>query len=655
MADLLENVKKEKPIIIHEYDASAIEVLEGLEPVRKRPGMYIGGTDVNALHHLISEVFDNSMDEVVAGYASKIDVKFMEGNKIVIMDDGRGIPIDNHPKFPDKSALEIILTTLHAGGKFGNKVYQTSGGLHGVGISVVNALTKELIVEAVRENILYRQVYSRGKPITKLEKIGEVKLKSGTIISFIPDEEIFKNNVNFNPAKIYNFIKSKAYLFKGVRVNWESYKEFDDVPKKEKIFFQNGIIDLLHDMSVDEPRLIENEFCGSESVDQFGKVEWGVAWPEFTNGEIKSFCNTVRTPLGGTHEAGFRLGLFKALQNFAEIHNRKNLHIIAEDVMTGSVIVLSLFISEPLFQGQTKEKLVSRDVTKKIEEIIKDKFEIFLTQNIKDAHLLLDYFANRALERLKRRRQQEVSRKSILTKLRLPGKLTDCLQSEAVGTEIFLVEGDSAGGSAKQARDRNFQAILPLKGKILNVASSSKDKIMANQEINDLNIALGCGNGTNYKAEQLRYEKVIIMTDADVDGAHIASLLMTYFYQEMPDLIREGHLYLAVPPLYRITAGKKTYYANNDLERDKIYAELEKKYKNIELGRFKGLGEMTPIQLKETTMDPDKRIMYKVMLNQDNEYDAAAKVNILMGRKAELRFKFIKEQNYLSAKDLENF
>jgi len=654
MADLLDSAQKAKIKEAQTYDASAIEVLEGLEPVRKRPGMYIGGTDLNALHHLISEVFDNSMDEVVAGYASKIEVKYMEDNRVVIMDDGRGIPIDKHPKFPDKSALEVILTTLHAGGKFGNKVYQTSGGLHGVGISVVNALTSELIVEAVRDNILYRQVYSRGKPITKLEKIGEVKMKSGTIISFVPDAEIFKNNVNFSPVKIYNFIKSKAYLFKGVRVNWESYKEFEDVPVKEKICFQNGIIDLLHDISDGQPKLFEEEFSGSEAVDQFGKIEWGVNWPEFTNGEIKSFCNTVRTPLGGTHEAGFRLGMLKALQKFAEIHNRKNLNIIVDDVLSGSVIVLSLFISDPLFQGQTKEKLVSRDVTKKLEEIIKDKFEIFLTHNVKNANLLLDYFASKALERLKRKKQQEVSRKSILTKLRLPGKLTDCLKSEAHGTEIFLVEGDSAGGSAKQARDRNFQAILPLKGKILNVASSSKDKIMANQEINDLNIALGCGNGLNYKADQLRYEKVIIMTDADVDGAHIASLLMTYFYQEMPDLVKDGHLYLAVPPLYRITAGKKTYYANDDAERDRIFAELEKKYKNIELGRFKGLGEMTPIQLKETTMDPDKRIMYRVELNADNADDAAEKVNILMGRKAELRFKFIKEQNYLSAKDLEN-
>lgn len=652
MSDLFKAAKT-KPVV-GTYSADSIEVLEGLEPVRRRPGMYIGGSDEAAMHHLINEVFDNAMDEAVAGHASFITVDLQPENRITITDNGRGIPVDPHPKFPKISALEVILTTLHAGGKFSDKAYQTAGGLHGVGISVVNALSDKMRVEVAREQQLYAQDYSRGLPQGKIQKLGAIKNRRGTSVMFRPDAEIFGAKSKFRPEKVYKLIRSKAYLFRGVEIRWSCAPsligEGSKVPANEVIHFPGGLYDCLLQELGNKP-LVTNPFYGdADLADSRGRVEWAIAWPnEDEDGHHSLFCNTIPNPEGGTHEAGLRAALTKSLRAFGDMtKNKKAASIMADDVMAGAVVILSLFIKDPQFQSQTKSKLVTADATRLVENALRDPFDHFLSGDLAQGNALLDFIIFKAEERLRRRADKNVKRQNITSRLRLPGKLADCTRSIPQGTELFLVEGDSAGGSAKQARERETQAVLPLRGKILNVASASMDKIRANQEISDLMQALGVSTGSQFDIAALRYEKVVIMTDADVDGAHIASLLMTFFYQEMPKLISHGHLYLAQPPLFRIIAGGVTYYAQTDADKDKMVAQLAVKHKSkIEVGRFKGLGEMTAQQLKETTMDPRKRTLLKVEISHDETDETAERVNQLMGKKPELRFKFIREQTEL--------
>lgn len=641
------------------YSAQDIEVLEGLEPVRRRPGMYIGGNDENAMHHLVNEVFDNAMDEAVAGHASFIEVQLEPNNTMIIRDNGRGIPIDPHPKFPKISALEVILTTLHAGGKFSDKVYHTAGGLHGVGISVVNALSEHLEVEVIRDQTIYRQAYSRGAATTKLEKYGQIKNRKGTSVGFRPDPEIFGSKAKFRPEKIYKLIRAKAYLFRGVEIRWSCnpslLEGLANVPEQEVIHFPGGLADFLS-RELDGRACVTEAFTGeAELADGKGRVEWAITWPnDEDDGHASLFCNTIPTPQGGTHEQGFRNAITKGIKTFGDmIKNKRTSAVTTDDIMTGAVAVVSLFIKDPQFQGQTKDKLVSAEASKLVENAVRDPFDHWLSGNTELANALLNHVINRAEERLRRKQEKNVSRKTVTTRLRLPGKLADCTRDMPLGTEIFLVEGDSAGGSAKQARDRETQAVLPLRGKILNVASATLEKIRANQEISDMIQALGCGSGSHFSLNALRYEKIVIMTDADVDGAHIASLLMTFFYQEMPELVKNGHLYLAQPPLFRITAGTKTHYAMNDAEKEKLVAELSKKHRGrLDIGRFKGLGEMTAPQLKETTMDPKKRTLLRVQIAEEEIEPTMERVNQLMGKKPELRFQFIREQTAIAGESI---
>jgi len=643
----------------HTYDASDIQVLEGLEPVRLRPGMYIGGTDEKAWHHLPVEILDNSIDEAVAGFAKKISVDLIDAKTIEITDDGRGIPVDEHPKYPGKSALEVILTTLHSGGKFNNNVYKTSGGLHGVGSAVVNALSSEMIVTISRDGYEWHQTFSRGiatSPITK----GDATKAHGTKIRFTLDDEIFGANAVFKPIKIYRMARAKAFLSRGVKIDWRCnpalLTEDMGIPATTTFYYANGVADFLAEKTDTEPKILPRIFSGTvDFPDDSGRVEWALTILTDENGAASddgffaSYCNTIATIDGGTHESGFKSAITKGIKAYGEkVNNKAAANIIGEDVFDSVAAIVSVFYKTPQFLGQTKEKLSNPEIARYTENALRDPWEMFLASDPKTANAILDFVINLANARIKTKQVKEIARKTPTKRARMPAKLADCSKHGVEGTELFIVEGESAGGTAKQARERATQAIMPLRGKVLNVMSNSDERFNANKELNELIDIIGAGTAKDWDESKLRYEKVIVMTDADVDGSHIASLLMAFFYQYMPQLIYGGHLYLSCPPLYKLTCGTESIYVDTDEELEDL---KNNKYKNkkVEISRFKGLGEMMPNQLRETTMSPKTRRLIRVDLppKTDDGMEDTEKtrtiVSELMGKKPEFRFKFITE------------